>query len=393
EAGDIIYGGTTGCDSDNDNASIDNNTIIFNEMADGTYDCTITVRDNANNTSSPLPVTQFIIDTIDPIVTEETPVTTPDNDSTPSYTFSSTEGGTITYTGDCGSSSSSTATSGNNYNTVTLTQPDNSTQLSDASYATGACTIRVTDAAGNQSDSLLVSSFIIDTTAPRVSSTSPADNESSFSASESISVTFSDSNAMDNTSVTTNTSDTTCSGSFQLSSDNFNSCVKMGSQPSVSNSNLTFTVTPSLTMFYSTNYKIRITTAAKDSAGNVIAQYTHTNGFNRDSIPITAGYAHSCFILDNGSVKCWGSNASGQLGLGDTNSRGDGSNEMGDNLTVIDLGTGAKAISAGYEHTCAILDNASVKCWGSNASGQLGLGDTNSRGDGSNEMGDNLTVI
>ena len=104
----------------------------------------------------------------------------------------------------------------------------------------------------------------------------------------------------------------------------------------MSNSNRTFTVTPSLKMFYSATYKIRVTTAAEDSAGNNIAsQYTQTYGFETTStIPITAGSAHSCFMLDNGSVKCWGENNYGQLGLGDTNNRGDNASEMGDNLPV-----------------------------------------------------------
>jgi alpha-tubulin suppressor-like RCC1 family protein len=149
-------------------------------------------------------------------------------------------------------------------------------------------------------------------------------------------------------------------------------------------------------MFYSTTYKIRVTNDAKDSAGNNIDNHTQTYGFKTTiTIPITAGSAHSCFMLDNGSVKCWGENSYGQLGLGDTINRGDGSNQMGDNLTAIDLGTGrtATAIAAGNHHTCAILDNESVKCWGSNASGQLGLGNTINRGDGSNQMGDNLTAI
>jgi len=144
-------------------------------------------------------------------------------------------------------------------------------------------------------------------------------------------------------------------------------------------------------------YKIRITTAASDIAGNTMASdNTTANGFNTtDIVPITAGYAHNCFMLDNGSVKCWGKNNLGQLGLGDTINRGDNSSEMGDNLPAIDLGTGrtATAIAAGNHHTCAILDNASIKCWGFNASGQLGLGNTSNRGDGSNQMGDNLTAI
>ncbi len=110
---------------------------------------------------------------------------------------------------------------------------------------------------------------------------------------------------------------------------------------------------------------------------------------------LTAGYRHTCALLDDGTVKCWGDNEYGQLGLGDTANRGDGANEMGDNLPVVSLGAGrtATAISAGYSHTCALLDNATVKCWGNNARGELGLGDTASRGDGANEMGDNLPVV
>ncbi|MBM3674942.1 MAG: hypothetical protein FJW88_08290, partial [Actinobacteria bacterium] len=97
----------------------------------------------------------------------------------------------------------------------------------------------------------------------------------------------------------------------------------------------------------------------------------------RASTQIAAGSSHTCAILDNGTVKCWGYNAKGQLGLGNTDPRGDGPGEMGDNLPAVDLGTGrtATAITAGYQHTCVILDNGTVKCWGYNAFGQLGLGD------------------
>ena len=67
-------------------------------------------------------------------------------------------------------------------------------------------------------------------------------------------------------------------------------------------------------------------------------------------------------------VKCWGYNAKGQLGLGLTwtNNRGDGAGEMGDSLEAVELGAGrtAKKITAGGYHTCAILDNDKVECWG-----------------------------
>ena len=68
---------------------------------------------------------------------------------------------------------------------------------------------------------------------------------------------------------------------------------------------------------------------------------------------------------------------------------------MGDNLPAVDLGAGrtARAISAGDRHTCVVLDNTSLKCWGKNESGQLGLGDNSTRGDGAGEMGGNLPVI
>jgi hypothetical protein len=60
---------------------------------------------------------------------------------------------------------------------------------------------------------------------------------------------------------------------------------------------------------------------------------------------ISAGGVHTCAMLNNGSVKCWGYNGSGQLGLGNTVSRGDGPGEMGDTLPAVALGTGRKAVS------------------------------------------------
>ena len=97
-----------------------------------------------------------------------------------------------------------------------------------------------------------------DTTGPTVSSIYPADNQNGVSISDNISVTFSE--AMDSTSVTTNTSNTSCSGSFQLSSDNFSSCILISSAPSISNSNKTFSIDPSNNLSNYTNYKIRVTT-------------------------------------------------------------------------------------------------------------------------------------
>ena len=92
-------------------------------------------------------------------------------------------------------------------------------------------------------------------------------------------------------------------------------------------------------------------------------------------------------MLDIGSVKCWGVNVYGQLGIDNETDMGDGSGEMSQ-LTGINLGTGrtATATAAGFYHTCALLDNASVKCWGGNSYGQLGIENTTTMGDNSGEM-------
>lgn len=79
----------------------------------------------------------------------------------------------------------------------------------------------------------------------------------------------------------------------------------------------------------------------------------------------------------------------GPLGLGDNVARGDQPDEMGPNLPTVDLGVGqvAARLVAGGNHTCALLAGGAVKCWGDNNFGQLGLGDTQQRGDQPGEMG------
>jgi alpha-tubulin suppressor-like RCC1 family protein len=104
-------------------------------------------------------------------------------------------------------------------------------------------------------------------------------------------------------------------------------------------------------------------------------------GAGRSAVAITAGYLHTCAILDNGSVRCWGAGLEGELGYGNTQSVGD--NESPGSVAPVNLGAGrsAVAIAAGAYHTCAILDNGTVSCWGRNESGQLGYGNTNKVGD------------
>ena len=110
---------------------------------------------------------------------------------------------------------------------------------------------------------------------------------------------------------------------------------------------------------------------------------------------VSAGGYHTCALLTDGKVKCWGSGQQGKLGQGNTDTLGDEAGEMGDKLKAIDLGTGrtAKAISAGHSHNCALLDNDTVKCWGKGEYGILGQGNKENIGDAQDEMGDNLNPI
>ena len=118
-------------------------------------------------------------------------------------------------------------------------------------------------------------------------------------------------------------------------------------------------------------------------------------GTGRTAIGISVGTPFSCALLDNGTVKCWGIGSFGQLGQGNTTSRGDGPDEMGDNLATIDLGTDRTAtnLTSGRYHTCTALDDGTTKCWGWGANGRLGQEDTDDLGDEPGEMGDNLTPI
>lgn len=186
EAGTITYGGD--CSSATTKAIAGNNTITFNTLADGVHDnCTIQVTDAVGNQSLPLAVNSITIDSIAPTLTQATPIPSPISFNTPTYTFSSNEAGVITYGGDCKSTSVLNAVVGNN--TVTFDA------IKDGTHSN--CTIRVADAAGNQSAPLLVNTFTVDATAPILTQVtavpSPTNNITpsyTFRSSEAGTITY-----------------------------------------------------------------------------------------------------------------------------------------------------------------------------------------------------------
>lgn len=85
---------------------------------------------------------------------------------------------------------------------------------------------------------------------------------------------------------------------------------------------------------------------------------------------VSAGAGHVCAIRDDGQVVCWGYNGTGQLGDGTTTDSSVPVLVSGGAIT----GRTAVAIATGFNHTCAILDDGGVACWGFNFAGQLGNG-------------------
>lgn len=103
----------------------------------------------------------------------------------------------------------------------------------------------------------------------------------------------------------------------------------------------------------------------------------------------------TCALSKSGRVKCWGRNAGGQLGLGDSQSRGALPSDMGKNLPDVDLGLPARALSVGAlsPHSCAILINSEIKCWGNNDTGQLGYENSVDLGATPDDMGSALPFV
>ena len=93
---------------------------------------------------------------------------------------------------------------------------------------------------------------------------------------------------------------------------------------------------------------------------------------------IAAGSSHACALTSVGGLKCWGFNTSGQIGNGNNSFVVSTPEDViaGPSLPPL---SGVNAVSAGETHTCALMNNGGVKCWGANFYGQLGDNSTSPR--------------
>ena len=112
--------------------------------------------------------------------------------------------------------------------------------------------------------------------------------------------------------------------------------------------------------------------------GNTTDQYspvavTFPNNGTVEKVAESGGFvSHNCAIMTNGSLYCWGKNSDGQLGIGSTTQQ--------TTPQLVNLGPGVKAVdvSVGAAFTCAVTDAGALMCWGSNVYGKLGIGSTSS---------------
>jgi hypothetical protein len=162
QAGVIVYHGA--CVGDLLEAEAGSNEVTFKTLADGVYDnCSIVVVNENGEFSTPLVVSTFEVDTKAPVISVEEEVETPSTTATPDYVFETSEDGDITYGGSCSSATVDAFSGGTT--TVTLNT------LADGTYTN--CTVKVTDEAGNVSNTLTMASFTVDTVIPVINVLAP----------------------------------------------------------------------------------------------------------------------------------------------------------------------------------------------------------------------------
>jgi alpha-tubulin suppressor-like RCC1 family protein len=94
--------------------------------------------------------------------------------------------------------------------------------------------------------------------------------------------------------------------------------------------------------------------------------FVQVTGLTSGWLAVAAGTSHSCALSTAGAVNCWGDNTYGQLGNGTFVS-------SPTPVAVSGLASGVRAIAAGAQTSCALLNDGTVRCWGNNTYSQLGI--------------------
>ena len=165
----------------------------------------------------------------------------------------------------------------------------------------------------------------------------------------------------------------------------------VGTATSVASTSPTFSVTATLTTVTATPLGAQPPVGTSDVSSRngglsgstgLMRPRAVTSNLPTSFASITAGGSHTCALTAAGAAWCWGWNIYGQLGNG-TSGNGNWGDSSADSSTPIAV-TGGKVfttIAAGGSHTCGIVGDGAVWCWGSNSSGQLGTGPTSYSGE------------
>ena len=129
-------------------------------------------------------------------------------------------------------------------------------------------------------------------------------------------------------------------------------------------------------------------------AGSLPGGSSHVMGFTtvdlgEKVIDIASGEFFACAVLEAGSVRCWGQNRYGQLGLGHTQHIGD--NELPSSEPTLALLESPIMIGAGRHYACSLMETGKIYCWGDNRQGELGLAHTDTIGN-DEDLGEAIPV-
>jgi hypothetical protein len=260
---DIIFDSCNSIDS----STIDNSTVIRSSISDNSSikdstvkDCSAVVRSIVDNSSTIDNSTIINLSTINrSFICAQSRIDNSTIDNSTVCNRSTVQGGSIVR------NSSSLC-----YATIDNVTIDNSTVCVDNGSVTMSIANRIVqDRTMTESDAPTVVSAL----------TIPANGDTGIRCTDNITVTFIE--KMDTASVTTNTDNTSCSGTIQVSksSDNFatNTCVRMTSGNPYTSDNTTFGVKPAPKLRWNSTFKIRVTTGVTDPSGNPMNNTTETN--------------------------------------------------------------------------------------------------------------------
>lgn len=115
---------------------------------------------------------------------------------------------------------------------------------------------------------------------------------------------------------------------------------------------------------------------------------------SKTPVKISQGNSHNCALFSDSTMRCWGYNTNGELGIGSTGHKGNSAGSM-QTLTDLNFGAGVtvRDMMANSYATCAVLSNNQVKCWGRNIEPAYGTGDLKYWGRLAGETPNNIPSI